>query len=347
MDNPSDDSVKYKKGEMSPQQMHAFEKRALSDPFLAEALEGIENISDQELSKDVSAINETVLGKKKVIIFTPLRIAAGLALLVSSIFLVYQFTPQPEMLALKTEKQKPEAKKNESPQSESKATETEIVKQKAATGIASIKNQKPKVDDQKQPALNRPLDAPAPLQEIVSAEPQQVKADLREEEKQTDLAKGQVQNSGEQGVINEKKKESFSKSETSNSRAAKRLKKDAPLGKGEMTDVAADKNGETVLGPSPLGGRQAFDKYLKDNLHYPTDALKNKIGGAVVIQFNVRPDGSTENFVVAKSIGYGCDEEAVRLVKEGPKWIAVVEGSKPGLNKTQVKIIFDHSEANR
>ena len=71
--------------------MHALEKKALVDPFLAEALEGIENISAEALKMDVSAIESKVRGKKKTILFTPLRIAAGVVLLVGSVILIYQF----------------------------------------------------------------------------------------------------------------------------------------------------------------------------------------------------------------------------------------------------------------
>ena len=39
MANDADDIIRYRKGLMSDRERHAFEKRALSDPFLADALE--------------------------------------------------------------------------------------------------------------------------------------------------------------------------------------------------------------------------------------------------------------------------------------------------------------------
>ena len=45
MNNLSDDIIKHKKGELSPKEMHALERKALSDPFLADALEGADEIS--------------------------------------------------------------------------------------------------------------------------------------------------------------------------------------------------------------------------------------------------------------------------------------------------------------
>src|SRR5258708_5506843 len=113
MGNLSDDIVKYKMGELSQQEMHALEKKALADPFLAEALEGIENFSPEALKMGVSAIETKVRCKKKTVLFTPIRIAAGVVLLIASVFLIYQFIPKPETIALKTEKSKPGIKNAE------------------------------------------------------------------------------------------------------------------------------------------------------------------------------------------------------------------------------------------
>jgi len=106
MGNLSDYIIKYKKGELSPEQMHALEKKALADPFLGEALEGIENVSVEELTSDISAIEKNIFRKKKTILFTPLRIAAGVLLVTASVFIVYQFIPKTETIALKNRKTK-------------------------------------------------------------------------------------------------------------------------------------------------------------------------------------------------------------------------------------------------
>src|SRR5579871_1495798 len=99
MDNLSDDIIKYKKGELSPAQMHALEKRALSDPFLADALEGIDQLSTSDVEADVAAIQEKI-SRKKTILFTPMRIAAGIILLAASAWIVYQFAPSEEKIAM-------------------------------------------------------------------------------------------------------------------------------------------------------------------------------------------------------------------------------------------------------
>ncbi|MDH5381588.1 MAG: TonB family protein [Cyclobacteriaceae bacterium] len=77
---------------------------------------------------------------------------------------------------------------------------------------------------------------------------------------------------------------------------------------------------ETVVNASPEEGFRDFNKYIKENLIYPEQALKNEIKGRVVVEFTVKTDGSLTNFRIIKSLGYGCDEEAIRLIKNGPKW---------------------------
>jgi len=105
MSDLQNDIIKYKKGELGSKEMHALEKKALSDPFLAEALEGIENISSKELSNDIEELDRKILKEKKTILFTPLRIAAGVILVTAAVFLFYELAPKRETLALKTEKQ--------------------------------------------------------------------------------------------------------------------------------------------------------------------------------------------------------------------------------------------------
>ena len=46
---------------------------------------------------------------------------------------------------------------------------------------------------------------------------------------------------------------------------------------------------------------------------YPKKAEENKISGTVIIEMDIAEDGSFSNPVVRKGVGYGCDEEALRI----------------------------------
>ncbi|TVQ48053.1 MAG: energy transducer TonB [Saprospirales bacterium] len=63
------------------------------------------------------------------------------------------------------------------------------------------------------------------------------------------------------------------------------------------------------------GGRQALFDFIKRNLKYPKEALKNKIEGVVIVRYTINKDGKVIKTEVKNSLGYGCDEEAQRVVK--------------------------------
>ncbi len=97
----------------------------------------------------------------------------------------------------------------------------------------------------------------------------------------------------------------------------------------------------------PAGGRKAYDKYLDNNLRYPVEALANNIKGKVTIKFTVRTDGALDEFSIVKSIGHGCDDEVIRLVKDGPKWSPTTEDNVAVESEVLVKVRFDPSKAKR
>ncbi len=92
---------RYRNGTMSEAERHALEKRALSDPFLADALEGAEHIPAETFSTDVIELSAKISSAKSTSWFTPLRIAAGILVMVAGGSLIYFFdTPPPEPLAM-------------------------------------------------------------------------------------------------------------------------------------------------------------------------------------------------------------------------------------------------------
>lgn len=74
--------------------------------------------------------------------------------------------------------------------------------------------------------------------------------------------------------------------------------------------------------PEFPGGMTAWAKFLQKNLRYPYMAQESGIQGKVYVSFVVEPDGSISNVALVKGIGYGCDEEAIRVIKKSPIWKA-------------------------
>ena len=80
--------------------------------------------------------------------------------------------------------------------------------------------------------------------------------------------------------------------------------------------------------PEFPGGETELYKYLNKNLKYPDIAKEQNLQGRVFITFVVEKDGSIANPKVARDIGGGCGEEALRVVRAMPKWT-------PGKQRTQ------------
>jgi TonB family protein len=90
----------------------------------------------------------------------------------------------------------------------------------------------------------------------------------------------------------------------------------------------------------PEMGNKAFKNYLENNVRYPETALSKKIEGRVTIEFFVEPDGSLSEFKVVRGIGSGCDEELIRLIKEGPAWVPSKRGTVAIRDKARVRLKF-------
>ena len=88
------------------------------------------------------------------------------------------------------------------------------------------------------------------------------------------------------------------------------------------------------------GGLSAWAKYLGKELKYPRQAQRMGIEGRVFVQFIVERDGSLTDVKVVKGIGAGCDEEAVRVIKKGPKWKPGKQRGKPVRQKYIQNIMF-------
>ena len=92
--------------------------------------------------------------------------------------------------------------------------------------------------------------------------------------------------------------------------------------------------------PSPHGGLQAFYKYVGENLQYPAQARRMGIEGRVFVQFVVEKDGSLTDIQAVKGIGGGCDQEAIRVLSEAPKWKPGKQRGRPVRVRMVLPIMF-------
>lgn len=325
MDDLKNQIEKYLKGELNPSEMHGLEMRALNDPFLADALEGAESIEANQFSLDIKSINKKVKSKAQNIYLWPLRIAASILVVVVLYYIVIQTDSdlKPEQLALQ---------KNES-------AESQPVLPYADTLEAEVKEtekQIPKTEKQvitsvpKKPSLATESDKSAaskPAESIALADDSQVKKDFSIDTKTDEMEMAAILDESSKERMEEAKSEPASAKQ-------KELKKSvspqALSGGGARqaeSKSIATKDGEEL-------SSEAYQKYLKANVKYPKAAIENKIEGTVTVSFKVGADGALSDFIIEKGIGYGCDEELIRLIKEGPVW-------NQSLEKILVSFIFE------
>lgn len=101
--------------------------------------------------------------------------------------------------------------------------------------------------------------------------------------------------------------------------------------------VAKKKDSEASYA-RPIDGHKKYKQYIEANLRYPKEAASQGIEGKVKLRFKVYRNGSIGNIEVVRSLGHGCDQEAIRLLQNGPGW--ELSGDKSPLTKTYV-VRFD------
>jgi TonB family protein len=67
--------------------------------------------------------------------------------------------------------------------------------------------------------------------------------------------------------------------------------------------------------PEYQGGPKALTKFIYDHLRYPKAAYEANIEGAVHLEYDIDYKGNVVEVRVLRGLGYGCDEEAVRVIR--------------------------------
>ena len=93
--------------------------------------------------------------------------------------------------------------------------------------------------------------------------------------------------------------------------------------------------------PSYPGGIQKFYEWLGGTMKYPVLAAENNVQGTTNVTFTIEKDGSvTDVKTEGHKIGYGTDEEAVRVLKAAKKWNPGSINGKPVRAKYNLPIKF-------
>ncbi len=351
--------IKYREDKLSPEAAYELERAALFSKFNEEAMDGLHSISAEALKADLAYINRQI--DKNQPSGRPLwKVAAVAALLILSGLSIFWLANQPanNEIALKEEK-----------------VEEEIISQKNTPQVESIEpiESGPQGDPDESstdesPGTESSFDDQA-LDEIpITSDDQVSERDLPGgtiiKKPQSSIAVDTESNSGSHvlsenlSMSNQIRSFQSSDEEVIESLAESSYPESMPTeensstaGEPEATFDAQTRAAGSAKNrvasnrragsnppdsPYPTIGWDNYKKYLEENLQYPQEAVKNGVSGTVKLGFVVKPDGALENLRIKKSLGFGCDEEALRLINEGPEWVGV---KKP--KKVKLEVLFE------
>lgn len=97
--------------------------------------------------------------------------------------------------------------------------------------------------------------------------------------------------------------------------------------------------------PEFKGGSKEFVNFINKNFSYPKQAKQNCIGGNVNVRFVIDTSGNVASTEAINSIGFGCDEEALRLINmTSGKWKPGTQNGNPINTSYSTSILFKIEE---
>jgi len=104
---------------------------------------------------------------------------------------------------------------------------------------------------------------------------------------------------------------------------------------------------QVEVSPQPLFREKGMtiEKFMQENLQYPSLAYRQSISGTVRLNFIVEAHGRISNITIGSSVGGGCNEEAIRLLKM-LKWMPAIKDGKAVRTRMHMDITFNLSSGS-
>ena len=386
MDPRHDDIERYLTNQMTDAERHALEKRALTDPFLADAIEGAQIVKPEEFLSDANALRHGILAPRKVWKFS-LRIAAGVFLAIALGWLIWKpvSPPQPptplaessspaaaDSMNRMADEAKPAADTKETvatakPNADSKDQATKELQPDhvAATEPSPARSAAvAETEDALDAVAESRKAAPAPSMKKLGQPSRVITGKVTEAEDDIPLANVVVRDAQSQQETRTRGDGTYSLPVTAESptvqysfpglQSVEQLAGNETRLNVQLNDDSEQQSEIIAFPPSnwsssvpeelqlaaPSGGIQAYQKYLETNRRFPASAQAAHVSGKVTLAFTVDPAGIVNDIRLVKGLGYGCDEETIRLVKMGPSWIPARYGNAAVPSSVWVKLEF-------
>lgn len=95
----------------------------------------------------------------------------------------------------------------------------------------------------------------------------------------------------------------------------------SPRMTGKMEEDKSGIYNYTEVLPMYPGGEKSLADFVQNHITYPQDAIDNGVEGTVNVTFAVDENGKVYSPTIkGDRLGYGLDEEAMRVIDQMPKW---------------------------
>ena len=346
------DIERYYKGEMPAAERHALEKAALDDTFLADSLEGYAFTSTPV--NDINTLKEKLDEKKrsgKVIPFARkynwLQIAALFIVLIGAGWFLSTsgFFSKKEMAIAAPAKQKQvenvstqiadSVNTSKTDSQQNKTLQTEILQNEIAVAKVSVKAHK---NAQGRTAHKKLANEIATNAEPKTSQTETLSFAPQAANKNSETFLKMDSGSKNAAAFNSRMRNNDSiqvanidvASPAQNVNDTVHLNVVMQPSKEAMNEVvvvgfgakksATPKSNAKFEELEPAEGWTNFNDYIAQNLKEPEEIKDKIVSGDVELSFDISEKGEAVNITVEKSLCNKCDEEAVRLLKEGPKW---------------------------
>ncbi|MBS1642572.1 MAG: hypothetical protein JSR11_08815 [Bacteroidetes bacterium] len=310
------DIEKYLHGKMNASEMHAFEKAALSDSFLAEAVDGYREINATEAANRLQQIETAILSnqEKTKVVSMPTatkkhywRVAASVIVLIGIGGITFQLLNKKstENSIAKTEINKPQINNN----NQATVTPPTVIKEEEQKNVAAHKPSSKNIEAKKEPIVaSAESTKPSALKDDKLSEKKESIAMLKADSLQPTTAS----------------KENVSAPQTLSETVVASMMKNA-----SAKSYSSQKRYELM----PEDGWDNYKNYLRKILseNFKTEEFKGTIELAILINNS----GKVEEVTVNQSPNQKINNTIIKAVKEGGNWL----DSFPSKDKKEKKAV--------
>ncbi|WP_339784936.1 hypothetical protein [uncultured Imperialibacter sp.] len=344
------DLLRYLNEEMSSKEKYTFERKAENDPFLYEAMEGLQDMDVKLLAKDLADMKKKLARPENTSFYSfsnVWKIAAVITLMLVAGFSAWRLTMSPgleENASTETLAADSSVAINDPAPIEMDETEEQADSAKSTTDNTS--------SQQNLVAESQPVESPKPVAGEENASPQVTgppvavadEAELSDEiavaEETLDLtladdievAQGEESNQGAGLALQETERKGIATEPVPQEVTAPQLSELNAITAADASSGAAKAKKEadqasqpvarsariatTTQLASPVAGLESFRKYVTDNQQKTADMLSGEVG----LSFTLNAQGTPQNIKVTKPLCQACDQEAIRLLQNGGAW---------------------------